>query len=291
MPLSLHLWNMFAQVAPSSTHHDLSAHIHAFVHTPYQLRTLAIWTYCLPPVASSLILLPTPLTSTPYTLHLAPVDAWLSFTMSQPCFIHMPHLDSHGLTLAISHLACVLSHTVSLQIPPGLCPSNHRAKCLCLHLTHVFHPGCVLSHTASLQVSPTLGPSSHTHTYMPSCPPSSPVPSQRWRHSCVCPLVHDPHPYLGHFPVIYAWPYSSTPFQTSFSSPLHDAPCCPPQLALALVLTSCTPALMLTQMDDFCVGHDDLAAFRGTKPQKTCLASCITSSTCIGETLPHPGET
>ena len=40
--------------------------------------------------------------------------------------------------------------------------------------------------------------------------------------------------------------------------------------------------VLLAWKDDPCRGHDDLTAFGGTKPQRTCLASCVVASTYIG---------
>ena len=40
--------------------------------------------------------------------------------------------------------------------------------------------------------------------------------------------------------------------------------------------------VLLTQKDDPCRGHDNLTAFGGMEPQRTCLASCVVASTYIG---------
>ena len=88
------------------------------------------------------------------------------------------------------------------------------------------------------------------------------------------------------------------PLQTSFGCALHDAPRRPSQLALTLVLhvpqpsrrvtadeedeEEVDPAVLLAQKDDPCRGRDNLTAFGGMEPQRTCLASCVVASTYIG---------
>ena len=83
------------------------------------------------------------------------------------------------------------------------------------------HPSISLIYSSVCLIYPSIGLvypfeshplSLHAACPLPGgcpCPPSSPIPSRRL--SCLCLIVHDPRPYLGHSLTVYTCPYGSTP--------------------------------------------------------------------------------
>ena len=125
-----------------------------------------------------------------------------------PHFILVLYIPSVCVSLLISSLFLdyqtlsfsLLIISLSPSLPHPSISLIYSSVCLIYHAIGLVYP--FESHPLSL----------HATCPLPGrCPrpPSSPVPS--WRLSCLCPLVRDPRPYLGHSPAVYAGPYGSTP--------------------------------------------------------------------------------